>query len=83
MTLDKLRKPYKGLHWWYRILTGTKYTFAVQGSEMTTGIKPNGYQIYWKQNIKTKEWKSCSILNFLVWLDFRIKDIKNLRYIKF
>ena len=40
MTWDKLQKPYTGLHWWYRLLTGRKYTYPV--------IEQDGYKIYWK-----------------------------------
>lgn len=74
-TWEHLQKPYKGKHWWYRLLTGRKDTFPV--------MRQVGYQIYWKQNIKTKEYVPCKLLNFLSWFSNRYRDFKNLIYIKF
>ena len=52
---DKLQKPFTGLHWWYRILTGTHYTFPF--------IKQDGVHIYWKG--KSGNIKKCRILNVI------------------
>lgn len=78
MTWEKLQKPYIGLHWWYRLITGREYTYPV--------IEQDGYKIYWKylkepQIIDGKRVDikvECKLLNLLSFIQFRVKDIKNI-----
>ena len=37
---DRLRSPFTGTHWWYRILTGTRWTFPF--------MKQDGDNVYFK-----------------------------------
>lgn len=77
MTWDKLQKPYTGLHWWYRLLTGRKYTYPV--------IEQDGYKIYWKylKEPIIKDGKridvkvECKLLNALSQINFKILDIRS------
>jgi hypothetical protein len=82
MTWDKLQKPF-GLHWWYRLLTGRKWTYPI--------IKQDGWNIYWKY-LKEPIIKDgqridliipCRLLNILSIMKFILDDIKrfNFRYI--
>jgi hypothetical protein len=91
MRWEQLKKPYKGLHWWYRILTGTKYTFPY--------MNQRGYKVYWKtipnefrdymlvgKKYKTyEEYLSsleveCTILNLISRIKFWIKRTKRKLY---
>lgn len=53
-----LQKPFRGLHWWYRILTGTHWTFPY--------MKQRGDNVYWKSLIKDSSVKKpCFLLNYI------------------
>lgn len=59
MTWEQLQKPFKGLHWYYRIITGTKYSYPF--------IKQEGYYIYKKVLMKSSKCNQkdehCHLLN--------------------
>lgn len=63
MSWDKLQKPYTGLHWWYRLLTGRKYNYPVSNQ--------HGQYIYWKR-IPNGEYRPAHGLNILWLLKFSI-----------
>jgi len=70
MSWDSLQKPLTGSHWWYRLLTGRKYTYPFMDQV--------GLHIYWKRNLKTKEVVPCRFLNLKVYAHFRWEDIKSI-----
>lgn len=61
----KLQKPFFGYHWWYRILTGRKYTYPY--------ISQKGKKIYWKSVLEPEIVDGmrkdiiveCKLLNFI------------------
>lgn len=74
MTWIQLRRPFIGLHWWYRKITGVWYTYPVMN--MLLG------RIYWKENRITGKLVECKILNYLSDIKFyfirkRVEDSKN------
>jgi len=76
MTWEELHKPYIGLHWWYRLLTGRKYTYPF--------IEKNGY---WKA-LKSSPNNNrviveCKFLNNITKLSFLLDRLKNKYYYKY
>ena len=59
------QKPFKGLHWWYRLLTGRRWTFPY--------INPQGHDLYWKHLIGGNRDVPCKLLN----IGLRIKFFKD------
>ncbi len=60
MTWEKSRKPFTGLHWWYRILTGVWYSYPHNHQQ--------DYKVYWKTKAEGKEVE-CRLLNWLFYLE--------------
>ena len=78
MNWKTLQKPITGMHWWYRLLTGRKWTYPYCGSS-------NGRHYYWKMlkecrfenGISINEKRECKLLNSINIIKMCINRIKS------
>lgn len=72
-TWDKKQKPLLGIHWWYRLVTGTKWTFPFME------INDSRY-CYWKSRKVNNERVivECKLLNLVSKIRNRFYFIKNI-----